>query len=86
MRWPREPLSRKGRSGSNPDPGVLPLYAENVPGKEIVARFVPFSINHRGIFYILIKAIGYYIPGGIRSRNGNKIVSRYSTDIKREVG
>jgi hypothetical protein len=23
---------------------------------------VPFSIIHRGIFYILIKAIGYYIP------------------------
>jgi hypothetical protein len=22
MRWPRESLSRKGRSGSNPDPGV----------------------------------------------------------------
>jgi hypothetical protein len=23
MRWPRESLSRKGRSGSNPDPGVV---------------------------------------------------------------
>ncbi len=22
MRWPREPLSRKGLSGSNPDPGA----------------------------------------------------------------
>ena len=23
MRWPRESLSRKGRSGSNPDPGAF---------------------------------------------------------------
>jgi len=25
---------------------VLPLYVKNVPGEEIVAQFVPFSINH----------------------------------------
>ena len=43
MRWPREPLSRKGLSGSNPDPGATATV-------EAAFRGVPEWHGRRAVF------------------------------------